>query len=78
MVKQNSHTVKSVSPTSEKKGENQRKMFHKNSPQGNLCETGGGNERGFRFHDQFQLHSTVHVLNFFYCTKQVYGVCCKV
>ena len=45
MVKQNSQTVKSISPTSGKKGENERKLFHKNSPQGNLCETGGGNER---------------------------------
>ena len=27
---------------------------------GNLCETGEGNEREFRFHDKFQLHSTVY------------------
>ena len=27
------------------KGENEGKLFHKNSLQGNLCETGGGNER---------------------------------
>ena len=45
MVKLNSQTVKSVSPTSGKKGGNERKLFHKNTPQGNLCETGGGNER---------------------------------
>ena len=60
MVKQNSQTVKSISPTSGKKGENDEKLFHKNYPQGNLCETGGGNKREFRFHDQFQLHSTVN------------------
>ena len=45
MVKQNSQTVKSISPTSGEKGENERKLFHKNSPQGYSCETGGGNER---------------------------------
>ena len=28
-----------------KKGENERKLFHQNSHLGNLCETGGGNER---------------------------------
>ena len=33
------------SPTTGKKGVNERKLFHKNSPQWNLCETGGGNER---------------------------------
>ena len=52
MVKQNSQTVKSISPTSGKKGENEEKLFHKNSPQGILCETGGGNEREFHFYDQ--------------------------
>ena len=45
MVKQNSQTVKSIPPTSGEKGENEGKLFHKNSPQKNLCETGGGNER---------------------------------
>ena len=45
MVKQNSQTVKSISITSGKKGENEGKLFHKNSPHVNLCETGGGNER---------------------------------
>ena len=59
LVKQNSQTVKSIPPTTGKKGVNERKLFHKNSPQWNLCETGGGNEREFCFHDQFQLHSTV-------------------
>ena len=59
MQKQNSLAGKSISPTSGKKGENEGKLFHKNSHLGNLCETSGGNERGFRFHDLFQLHSTV-------------------
>ena len=45
MVKQNAQTVKSISPTSGKTGKNEGKLFHKNSPQGNLCERGGGNER---------------------------------
>ena len=62
MVKQNSQTVH-IFPTSGKKGENEGKLFHKNSPQGNLCKTGGGNEREFRFHDQFQLHSTVGMID---------------
>ena len=45
MVKQNAQTVKSISPTSGKTGKKEGKLFHKNSPQGNLCERGGGNER---------------------------------
>ena len=45
MVKQNSQTVKLISPTSGKKGENEGKLSHKNPPWGNLCETGWGNER---------------------------------
>ena len=44
MGKQNSQTEINF-PTSGKKGENNGKLFHKNSPQGNLGETGGGNER---------------------------------
>ena len=43
--KQNSLAGKSIFPTSGKKGENEGKLFHKNSHLGNLCETGGENER---------------------------------
>ena len=52
--------VKSISPTSGKKGENEGELFHK---KWNLCETGGGNEREFCFHNKFQLHSTVPVMS---------------
>ena len=45
MRKQNSLEGKSIFPTLGKKGENEAKLFHKNSHLGNLCETGGENER---------------------------------
>ena len=76
--------VKLISPTSGKRGENKGELFHKNSPQWNLCETGGGNEREFRFHDQFQLHSTIawhhirpkHVfLSQWHWTMDTYPIC---
>ena len=60
MVKQNSQTVKSISPTSGKKGKNEGKLFR------NRWGKWKGNEREFRFHDQFQLHSTVSVFRGFF------------
>ena len=56
MGKQNSQARESISPAS---GKNEGKLFHKNSHPGNLCVTGGGNEREIRFHHKFQLHITV-------------------
>ena len=40
-------------------GENKGKQ--KFSQKFDLCETGGGNEREFRFRDKFQLHRTVPI-----------------
>ena len=49
MGKQNSLAGKLISPRSGKKGENEGKLFHKNSLLGNLCETGDENEREISF-----------------------------
>ena len=59
MVKQNSQTGKSISPTSVKKGEMRENFFTKTPSGGfvwNRWEKWKGNEREFRFHDQFLLH----------------------
>ena len=62
MVKQNSQTMKSISPTSGKKGENEGKLFHENLLRGICVKQVGEMKGNFVFTTmQFQLHRTVLV-----------------